>query len=631
MESRKPRHERKPSSTSIMYTDGKRSISFKPGQKLGIALDDNCGVKGVRDQSQAYWSGVKKGWKITAIGEATNKNPVDRTTIKPSLKSVLSSGKAYTIEFSIPTEMIPEKVPVPLRRKVSAEASSGGVKKLPALAESQPGGGMGLAEIAAEDTKEKEAKGLVDDIPVAARIKAKFDEVDADHNGRVSIDEFSKAAKELGLSWSQEEMAEFMDSVSDGGSGLGLKEFSSVCASALRANPHAKNYPPPMDMNVILVAALSSYKAKKKMHAQFGSEIENMRDRMKLDEVVLKEIGIKFDKMDKNGDGVVDVAEFGNGLTAMGLTLKKEELAEMISQITGGKDVLKLADFKRVLTVASKSHREATIDSLLTTTMKNLNSKSKMNATLGGIKNKTLQPSLVLALQKVAQKFKEIDYKNDGVIDVEELTPYLKALGFKWTKRQTKKFIDSIDKNGDGLIDGIEFRTALYASMCVNPAQHVDAALKYAIDHMGKGANVKTGILKGLFSLKKSKPKEKKKVESDVIDDIAQAFVKADHDGSGGLDAQEFTDLFLDLGLKYRREYIERIFNKIDVNGDRQLQFVELKHVMINAARNNMNLPTDEIMSIVVTNMLNKKPLSQELLAGDYELKAPKTDDEKKK
>merc|ERR1712176_225019 len=86
--------------------------------------------------------------------------------------------------------------------------------------------------------------------------------------------------------------------------------------------------------------------------------------------------------------------------------------------------------------------------------------------------------------------------KQDGKLDAEELTPYLKKLGFHWTKRQTKSFIDQVDLDSGGFIDGREFKIALYAALARNPAQSVDNALRNCINNLSSGAEVKQQINK---------------------------------------------------------------------------------------------------------------------------------------
>eukprot|EP00497_Spongosphaera_streptacantha_P005526 TRINITY_DN662_c0_g2_i1.p1 TRINITY_DN662_c0_g2~~TRINITY_DN662_c0_g2_i1.p1 ORF type:complete len:300 (-),score=107.09 TRINITY_DN662_c0_g2_i1:2-847(-) len=268
-----------------------------------------------------------------------------------------------------------------------------------------------------------------------------------------------------------------------------------------------------------------------------------------------------------------------------------------------------LVDFKKVIAAAANKNTEAGVDELLRIALGNFARKAAFQRQLAASNFELAK----IALDRVAVKFKQIDSKKDGKLDADELTPYLKKLGFAWTKRQIKGFIGAIDKDGDGFISGTEFKTALFASLSRNPAQSVDSALKNAINNLGKGAAARTELLKGGVSkLKKTKPRDKAPREDDVMDKIAAAFIAADVDHSGSLNPQEFADLLLSLDLGYRREYVERIFRKIDVNNDRQLDFVELKVVMINAATKNPDLPVGEIMQIVLASMLNKKPLGQD-------------------
>merc|ERR1712048_78722 len=294
----------------------------------------------------------------------------------------------------------------------------------------------------------------------------------------------------------------------------------------------------------------------------------------------------------------------------------------IISSISGGGDKIKLADFKKVISVAAGKNTEAGVDELLKITLTNFARKASFQRQLAATNFELSK----IALDRVSVKFKQIDTKKDGKLDSEELTPYLKKLGFRWTKRQIKSFIDAIDKDGDGFISGTEFKTCLFASLSRNPAQSVDSALRNAISNLGRGAQARAELVKaGASKLRKTKgPKAPKEFEEGVMDKIAAAFMAADLNNDGTLSPAEFADLLLSLDLGYRREYVERIFRKIDVNNDRQLSFTEIKVVMINAALKNPELPVGEVMQLVLSSMLNKKPLGQELLDGEYELKPAK-------
>jgi len=611
MTSKKPSHSRR-SSLSIRYPDGKRTINFKAGSKLGLALGDKCDVKAVRSESAAYWVGVEVGYVITAV----DTTEVEPTTVKGALKGAIASNKAFSITFKVPDEVVAAAENQQLGRTASAAKAIVASQEKP-KPRSAPS--MGLYEMMDKEAEDAAATGMDTGGPsMAERISKKFEELDLDHNGAIDLNEFTTALYDLGLQgMTKDEIAEFMKSVSDNGT-LSLRDFSTVCAAAIQANPHAKNYPPPLDMNFILLQALKSYAARKKMHDQFGKAFEGIRKDMKLDDLLARQIAEKFDQLDSDHDGSIDVNEFMGALQVMGLTMKKSDALRTMSSITGGGDKIMLADFKKVIAAAANKNTEAGVDELLRIALGNFARKAAFQRQLAASNFELAK----IALDRVAVKFKQIDSKKDGKLDADELTPYLKKLGFAWTKRQIKGFIGAIDKDGDGFISGTEFKTALFASLSRNPAQSVDSALKNAINNLGKGAAARTELLKGGVSkLKKTKPRDKAPREDDVMDKIAAAFIAADVDHSGSLNPQEFADLLLSLDLGYRREYVERIFRKIDVNNDRQLDFVELKVVMINAATKNPDLPVGEIMQIVLASMLNKKPLGQELTEGDFKLK----------
>jgi len=68
---------------------------FRAGTKLGIVLGEDCDVVSVRDESSAYWAGVKKGWTIRSINDAK----VDKTTVKPALLGAIRDNKKIRILF----------------------------------------------------------------------------------------------------------------------------------------------------------------------------------------------------------------------------------------------------------------------------------------------------------------------------------------------------------------------------------------------------------------------------------------------------------------------------------------------------------------------------------------------------
>merc|ERR1712012_1225455 len=154
-----------------------------------------------------------------------------------------------------------------------------------------------------------------------------------------------------------------------------------------------------------------------------------------------------------------------------------------------------------------------------------------------------MNPTFISALQRAQLKFNEIDKKRDNQLDAEELTPYLKKLGFRWTKRQIKSFIEAVDLDNDGFISEREFKTALYSALARNPAQKIDEALCNCINSLSLKADVQEELSKAPALKKTGGVPARKPVKKDHFDVLAAAFLKADVDGSGALDAEEFTSL----------------------------------------------------------------------------------------
>jgi len=91
-------------SWEIEGSDYIRNVAFKAlkeGEKLGIGLGgkgQRTEVVVVREGTQSYWKGIKKGYKILTV----NSNDVNAITVKSSIQGCATSGKNFTIGFQVP-------------------------------------------------------------------------------------------------------------------------------------------------------------------------------------------------------------------------------------------------------------------------------------------------------------------------------------------------------------------------------------------------------------------------------------------------------------------------------------------------------------------------------------------------
>merc|ERR1719510_1466587 len=83
-----------------------RSMQFKPlkkDEKIGFALGGKgkrCEVDGVRENSQAYWKGIKKGYKVVKVND---KEATD-ITVKTLLADVCNGSRPFSITMLVPNK-----------------------------------------------------------------------------------------------------------------------------------------------------------------------------------------------------------------------------------------------------------------------------------------------------------------------------------------------------------------------------------------------------------------------------------------------------------------------------------------------------------------------------------------------
>jgi len=81
---------------------GLRKIQFdalKKGEKVGFQLGgegQRTEIVSVKDGTQSYWKGVKKGYRIVSV----NGTKVDAITVRTAVKEALCSGSGFTVGMS---------------------------------------------------------------------------------------------------------------------------------------------------------------------------------------------------------------------------------------------------------------------------------------------------------------------------------------------------------------------------------------------------------------------------------------------------------------------------------------------------------------------------------------------------
>uniref|UniRef100_A0A5B7BC52 Putative calmodulin-like protein 3 n=1 Tax=Davidia involucrata TaxID=16924 RepID=A0A5B7BC52_DAVIN len=147
--------------------------------------------------------------------------------------------------------------------------------------------------------------------------------------------------------------------------------------------------------------------------------------------------------------------------------------------------------------------------------------------------------------------FATFDKNKDGFITKKELTESLKSMGMLMTEREVGEMVEKVDSNGDGLIDLDEFCELFFDySMVIN------------------GESTSTSI------------------NGEDQEELKEAFDVFDGDKDGLITVEELGLVLSSLGLKEgkRLENCREMINKVDMDGDGMVNFLEFKTMMNKAA-----------------------------------------------
>lgn len=211
----------------------------------------------------------------------------------------------------------------------------------------------------------------------------KFKALDENNDGKLDLNEFATAVKDFGLDWSDKEIKECLEKIdADKNGTIERAEFQTAFYAACMKNPD-------LAVDEIVVAALNQMMNKGALNQSFAAGFSKIAGSLKktktkasapfMSEGIISQIEAKFMSMDVDLDGMVSADEMTKALIGMGLKWEKEKVTELIGKMSGGKDVVKFADFKPILLETAERHQDWTIDQVLRTALTNLANKGDVN------------------------------------------------------------------------------------------------------------------------------------------------------------------------------------------------------------------------------------------------------------
>ncbi|GAX82523.1 hypothetical protein CEUSTIGMA_g9950.t1 [Chlamydomonas eustigma] len=162
--------------------------------------------------------------------------------------------------------------------------------------------------------------------------------------------------------------------------------------------------------------------------------------------------------------------------------------------------------------------------------------------------------------------FNDFDTNNDGFLTGEELTTGLKQLGICISREEVRSLIDQADKNGDDLIEFIDFKTLMMDVQGMEASVH-DIHVSVVED----GGSVAINSVKGVLI---------QNAEAAAAE-LQVAFQNVDKDGDGYITADELRDtLHVILGRHLDHADARMFMVTADKDGDERINFSEFCSLM---------------------------------------------------
>merc|ERR1719461_418255 len=166
-------------------------------------------------------------------------------------------------------------------------------------------------------------------------MKSTFDDLDKDKNGSLDQKEFSTAMRDVfKFDWSAEKMDEMLKKIDTDKSGtIEKKEFTRVFYAAALANPE-------QDIQELISSTLTTMAQKGGMGMQLKAGMPQLKKvanpgqaKLAIDEDVQSKISQKFQEIDVDRDGALNIAEFSAALKDLGMKWQVATIRKVMGQL----------------------------------------------------------------------------------------------------------------------------------------------------------------------------------------------------------------------------------------------------------------------------------------------------------
>jgi calmodulin len=394
------------------------------------------------------------------------------------------------------------------------------------------------------------------------QLKALYPEIDANKDGKISLQEWVTAIEEYRQASPEEDAQTLLnawDSILDetltsdglasiksmfkladvdGDGGLSLQELArGLLSCGIRMTPRQlrllqRDLDENKDGDISFEefeSKVQRFQAASPLNREAADEAWDLAINVFMDPNRNESVSDMFRRMDKDGNLEVDISELAQGMASLGVPLTARQLRGFQKTLdSNGDGSISHSEFVQAL------RRE----------------RVKLEDALTDAWNKVIECTIGDVHGKVRDLFDSMDTSNDGVLDMTELSMGLRLMGISLSPRAERAFLKDVDTSGEGEVDFDEFlegiRRYQQSSEIDEDAAHEawQVLLKY---FAGDTANAE------LHSL----------------------FKHFDEDKSQGLDLAELARGLLGIGLHLTSKQLRALQKSLDKNGDGKITFQE--------------------------------------------------------
>jgi Ca2+-binding EF-hand superfamily protein len=286
---------------------------------------------------------------------------------------------------------------------------------------------------------------------------------------------------------------------------------------------------------------------------------------------------------DKNGDGVLQPAEFESLLNKSGFSFSSEIVREIMSVAdTNGDGLIQYEEFVPAIMSLLKSRPSAQ-----STVMEAAAAPPQAKAAPAVAAPAAPAPEMPditevppAQLERYMQRlFKIGDKDENGVLDALELRDLLRKSGFQLDDDAITKIMVAVDTNRDGVIQYDEFCNAINMLIAELHSNEMPAFETVSTTEL-------TSYLQRLFKI-------------------------GDVNGDGVLQPEEFEGLLRKSGFQFGNEMISKIMDAADVNQDGVIQYNEFVPAILALVRNTNTAPAAPSAKAIASEVAAMPSLSQ--------------------